>query len=122
MRTVLVVDDSGYFRTRIRKLLEEEGFTSVVEAADGDEALHRFEAHHPDLILLDQVMRGKEGIEVSRLLKERDPLAQIVILTVLSDPDIHFLARKAGALAVINKSDPESLRTFLRSAREKVVA
>lgn len=122
MSTVLVVDDSGYFRTRIRKVLEEEGWTSVIEAADGDEALARFDAHHPNLVLLDQVMRGMEGIEVSRLLKERDPGVRIAILTVLSDPDIHFLARRAGALAVINKSDQESLRAFLRSAREKVVA
>jgi two-component system chemotaxis response regulator CheY len=120
--SVLVVDDSGYSRTRIRRLLEEEGFSDITEAADGDEALEKFDARHAGLVLLDQVMRGKEGIEVSRLLKERDPGVQIAILTFLSDPEIHFLARKAGAIAVLNKSDQESLRSFLKNVPEKVEA
>ncbi len=116
-RAVLVVDDSGYSRLRTRRLLAEEGFTRILEAENGDDALVVFEKESPALVLIDQVMRGKEGIEVSRLLLERDPLARVAILTVLSDPEIHWRARKAGAIAVVNKNDQETLRFLLRTEK-----
>jgi two-component system chemotaxis response regulator CheY len=110
---VLVVDDSGYARLRIRRFLLAEGVSDIVEAADGDEALAAFEATRPSLVLLDQVMRGRDGIEVARLLRQRDPSLTIVMLTVVSDPEVHQRARGAGVDAVLEKSQLQAIRSLI---------
>lgn len=110
---VLIVDDSGYARLRLRRFLEELGFTEVVEAADGSEAALLFSEHRPSLVFVDQVMRGQEGIETARLLLARAPRTKIVMLTVLSDDQTRHRALEAGILQVVAKGDWDSLRDFL---------
>ena len=113
-RSVLVVDDSGYARLRARRYLESVGVESVLEAADGDEALALYSSAWPALVLLDQIMRGTEGIEVARVLRDADRDARIVMLTVLSDPELPARAREAGVAAVIAKDRLEDLGPFVR--------
>ncbi|MCP4656769.1 MAG: response regulator [bacterium] len=114
---VLIVDDSGYTRKRLRRFLAAEGWERVMEAADGDEALVRYHEDRPTLVLIDQVMRGRAGIDTARLLLERDPGARILMLTVVSDPQLHRRALDAGILRVVNKSDEEALRDALAPER-----
>ena len=114
---ILIVDDSGLARKRLRRFLADEGWERIVEAADGDEALVRFAEHRPAVVLIDQVMRGIEGIETVRLLRERDPQVRVFMLTVVSDPELHERAREVGILQVINKSDKEALREALAAER-----
>ena len=76
-KRVLVVDDDAHIREVVRFALEKEGY-GTVEAANGREAIERFEAHHPDLIVLDILMPEMDGTEVCRRLRaehrpERDP-------------------------------------------------
>jgi len=112
-RGILVVDDSGYARLRARRFLESRGVENVLEAADGEEALAVYFAAWPSLVVLDQVMRGTEGLEVARTLREADPQVRVVMLTVLSDPDLRDRARDAGVLAVVAKDRLEDLAPFL---------
>ncbi len=111
---VLIVDDSGYARLRIRRFLTAEGPWTVDEASDGDEALERFARARPGLVLIDQIMRGREGLEVARLLLERDPKANIVMLTSVSDPWFRERALGAGVRKVLGKDDLEALLPILR--------
>lgn len=115
-RSVLVVDDSGYARLRARRYLESLGVETVLEAADGEEALALYSSERPALVLLDQIMRGSEGLDVARALSESDPEARIVMLTVLSDPELLVRARQAGVAAVVAKDRLEDLGPFVREA------
>ncbi len=110
---VLVVDDSAYARRRYRRQLADEGLTEVFEANDGDEGLRLFAEHRPPLVILDQVMRGKEGIETARLMIEQDPTVCIVMMTSLSDPALPERALGVGIHTVLSKTDWESLREIL---------
>lgn len=116
-RSVLVVDDSGYARLRARRFLESLGVETILEAADGEEALSAYFSARPSLVILDQVMRGAEGLDVARTIRERDPNARVVMLTVLSDPDLQGQAREAGVTAVIAKDRLEDLAPFVRGVR-----
>jgi CheY-like chemotaxis protein len=68
---ILVVDDSGFARRTLRQLLEGAGHT-VEEAKDGHDALERYFLNKPDLVLLDMVMEGMNGMEVLAKLRELD--------------------------------------------------
>ena len=67
-RTILVVDDETTLRETLVDALELEGYR-VVPAADGREALDRFRAEHPDLVLLDLMLPELSGVEVCRILR-----------------------------------------------------
>jgi two-component system chemotaxis response regulator CheY len=116
--SVLVVDDSGYARLRARRFLESLGVEMILEAADGEEALSIYFSARPSLVILDQVMRGTEGLDVARALCERDPNARVVMLTVLSDPELQGRARDAGVTAVVAKDRLEDLGPFVRGAQD----
>ena len=80
-KTVLVVDDVPDERSYLSTVLTDEGY-SVIEAADGVEALEKVEETRPDLITLDITMPEKSGVAVYRSLKENDDLKDIPIIVV----------------------------------------
>lgn len=111
---LLVVDDSPYARLRIRRFLSGLGFPVVLEAQDGIDAVELFRTHRPGLVILDQVMRGAEGLDVAAQLKEIDPCVRLVMLTVVSDPAFEAAARSIGIEAVLSKDHLDGLEVFLR--------
>lgn len=112
-RTVLIVDDSGYARTRLRRFMGERGFAAIVEASDGDEALRLFDRHRPSVVLLDHVMRGREGTETARLMLAQDPSVQIIMLTAVTDRGLKDKALNIGIRKVLEKMDFETLGSTL---------
>jgi two-component system chemotaxis response regulator CheY len=110
---VLIVDDSGYARRRLRRFLVAHGWTQVIEASDGIQAIELFSTEHPSLVLVDQVMRGMAGLETARLLLEKDPNARIAMFTAVSDPAVREQALRAGILNVVKKADWISLEKLL---------
>jgi two-component system alkaline phosphatase synthesis response regulator PhoP len=76
---ILIVDDEANIRQLVRFNLEKEGFT-VSEAEDGDACLEAVARGKPDLIVLDIMLPGKDGLEVCRLLKSRPETAGIAII------------------------------------------
>ena len=78
--TILVVEDELPILTELVDLLEGEGYR-VVKAIDGEEALRRYHAEAPDLILLDIMIPEKSGYDVCREIRAGDPVAPILILT-----------------------------------------
>ena len=70
--TILVVDDHAVVREGLRTFLGlQDGFEIVGEAADGEEALERAEQLDPDVILMDLVMPGRDGVSAMQELKQR---------------------------------------------------
>ena len=100
---VLIVDDSAFMRTILKDLIGQTKWagSEVLEAGDGDEAIATCQAGKPDLILLDIVMPGKDGIEV---LKEIGYSSQsVVIVSSMGQDNIIDQAKSLGAKDYIVK-------------------
>lgn len=103
MKKILIADDSMFMRTILKDLLSED--YKVVEADSGAKALEQFEKENPDLVLLDIIMPGgeEEGITVLRSIMEKDPNAQVVMITAIGQDAIIKKCRKLGAKDYIVK-------------------
>lgn len=108
---VFVVDDHPIVRRGIRDLLETEtGIEVAGEAASGREAVSGVLAAQPDVVLMDLVMPGMDGIEAIRQIKREQPDCKILVLTSFATDDKVFPAIKAGALGyLIKDTGPDEL-------------
>lgn len=102
--SILIVDDHEVVRKGIRAYLETlPDFEVVGEAVSGEEAVTLVGDLIPDIVLLDLIMPGMDGVEATRRIKQISPRTQVVVLTSYHE-DIHiFPALKAGAIAYILK-------------------
>lgn len=101
---VLIADDHAIVRKGIRALLEARaGFQVVGEAANGREAVEQTEKTSPDVILMDLVMPGMDGIEATRQITARHADVRILVLTSFAADDKLFPAVNAGALGYLLK-------------------
>ncbi|MCB0163320.1 MAG: response regulator transcription factor [Anaerolineae bacterium] len=101
---VLIVDDHPLFRDGVRALLDSlPGVKVVGEAGGGAEAVAQTEALHPDVILMDILMPGMNGIEASRQILRTHPTIGILMLTMFEDDDSVFAAMRVGARGYILK-------------------
>jgi DNA-binding response OmpR family regulator len=105
-RTILVVEDETTLRETLADALEVEGFR-VIAAADGREALDRFRADRPDLILLDLMLPELSGIEVCRIIRAESGVP-IVMLTAKDSELDKVVGLELGADDYVTK--PFSLR------------
>ncbi len=96
MANAIVVDDSPIMRIQLRNLLAQAGCQVVGEAASGDEVLALYERHRPDLVTLDIVMPGKDGVTAATELLARHPDAAVVMCTSLTTRDKVVACQKAG--------------------------
>jgi DNA-binding NarL/FixJ family response regulator len=114
----LVVDDHALFREGLVGILNAQpDFEVVGEASDGTEALVKARELVPDLVLMDIVMPGTDGLEATRLIKHELPATCIVMLTVRDDDENLFEAIRAGAQGYLLKTTrSQELVEFLRDA------
>jgi len=102
--TVLIVDDHEVVRRGIRAYIETvAGFQVVGEAASGEEAIELARDFIPDVVLMDLILPGIDGVEATRQIKKLSPRTQIVVLTSYHEDEHIFPALKAGATAYILK-------------------
>lgn len=94
--TILVVDDQPVNRRLLQAILSPEGAT-IVHAESADEALLRLEQGGIDLILLDVMMPGTDGIEACRLIRQRADYIPVVLVTALADSASRVRGKAAGA-------------------------
>lgn len=111
---VLIVDDHEIVREGLQILLSEEpGFEVVGMAGDSESALSLTKLHKPDLVLMDLVMPGLDGIETTRLVLAESPSTRVLVLTTFSDDQHVRDAIQAGAIGYLLK---DVLKTELLSA------
>jgi two-component system, NarL family, response regulator LiaR len=115
---VLLVDDHAIVRKGVRALLHtEEGIEVVGEAENGHRAVSLAEALRPDVILMDLVMPGIDGVEAIRRIIGRQSEARIVVVTSFATDEKVFPAIRSGALGYLLKdSEPEDLVRAIRQA------
>ncbi len=98
--SVMLVDDHSIVRQGVRAFLEsQQDFMVVGEAASGEEAVRLAEELVPDVVLMDLVMQGMDGVEATRRVKRVSPHSQIVVLTSYHDDTFIFPTLRAGALS-----------------------
>jgi NarL family two-component system response regulator LiaR len=102
---VMIVDDHAVVRQGIRALLEaEDGFQVAGEAGSGGEAALLAADLAPDVVLMDLVMPEMDGVTATRLIKQRSPRSQVIVLTSYHEDEHIYPAIRAGALSYLLKS------------------
>ena len=116
MPTILIVDDEAIVREVVAQYLTQDGF-AVETAADGTEALARFSAARPDLVLLDLMLPGIDGLEVCRRIRADEALARtpIIMLTAKGEESDVVLGLGVGADDYVTK--PFSLEEVIARLR-----
>jgi two-component system, chemotaxis family, chemotaxis protein CheY len=99
---ILIVDDSALARRMVRQFLEELGHT-VDEATDGTVALQQYESNRHDVVILDLVMHGMNGLETLAKFRQLNAEAAVIVATADIQKSTREQARAAGAAALINK-------------------
>jgi len=117
---VLVVDDDKNICILLSSLVEREGFEALV-AEDGEMALKMIRSEDPDLLLLDIIMPGMDGMEVLRQAKDLDRELPVVLITGYADVQGAVKAMKAGAYDYLPKpfNDHEVIRVIHRALADR---
>ena len=101
---ILVADDSDAFRAGLAALLGSvDGVTLAGEATSGEEAISRALELHPDIVLMDLHMPGRNGIEATREIVSAAPHIAVLVLTMHEDDESVFAAVQAGARGYLVK-------------------
>ncbi len=119
MATILIVDDEPIVRDVVVKYLERDGHTTL-EADDGDEARTLLERNDPDLVVLDVMLPGTDGLELCRWIRSRSELP-VILLTARGEEADRIVGLELGADDYVTKPfSPRELaarvRTVLRRA------
>ena len=121
--TVLIADDHPVVREGLATLINRRSDMRVVaEAANGREAVEKFLAHSPDIVLLELRLPIMDGVEVVMSICEKMPAARLVIFTTCKGEEDIYRAVKAGAFGYLLKETPlnevvECIRAVARGTR-----
>ncbi len=99
----LVVDDAAFMRAVIKRILVGMGFTEIVEAGNGAEAVALYATVKPDVVTMDVTMPEMDGLTALKKVLEQDPKAKIVVCSAMGQKDIVLEAIKSGAKHFIVK-------------------
>lgn len=102
-KRLLVADDALIIREMIKDHAQGAGWTIVGEAANGQEALDGYRAQQPDVVTLDLVMPGTDGLFALREIMAASPGAKVVVVSALDQKDILKEAFKLGAADFVVK-------------------
>jgi len=114
-KRVLIVDDSLLMRKMIADTLAADGWTVAGEAASGQDAVAKYVEVQPDIVTLDIVMPGTDGIYALQNILRFDPQAKVVVVSALNQTKLISEAIRKGALDFIVKPFlPEQLQAAMR--------
>ena len=117
---VMLVDDHPTTRRGVKEVLEDTGaFEVVAQAADGAEAVRTAEESRPDVIVMDVMMPGKDGVEACREILDLLPETKVLMLTASTEDDAVIEAIAAGARGFVLKySGSDELVDVVRGVAE----
>jgi NarL family two-component system response regulator LiaR len=115
----VIVEDHALTRTGLRTALTTAGIEVVAEAADGMHGLDIIEANRPDVAVVDIGLPGRDGIELTRLIRQRSPATHVVIVTMIDLEEEVIAALAAGADAYCLKTaEADRIAEAVRIAAE----
>lgn len=107
-RTLLVTDDSMIIRELVKDVAARDGWEIVGEAADGQQAIEKYQQLRPDGVTLDLVMPNFDGLHALRGIKAIDSLAKILVVSAIDQTDVLREAVKLGAADFVVKPFDDS--------------
>jgi DNA-binding NarL/FixJ family response regulator len=114
---VVLADDHAVVREGTRQLLEREPDIQVVgEASDGNEAIRLVETTQPRVVVMDVRMPGMGGVEATKIIKERFPTVEVLVMTAHDDDEFVFTLLEAGASGYLLKTSP--VKELIRAIHE----
>jgi two-component system, NarL family, response regulator LiaR len=118
---VLIVDDHKMLRQALALVLNDlDDMILVGEASNGLEAVNLSASVHPDVILMDLVMDGLDGVAANRVIRANHTNIQVLVFTSLKDPDRIEAALQAGAASYLFKDvGIDQLASAIRSAHHR---
>ena len=118
-KKILLVDDAAFMRMMIKDTLTKNGYTEILEAGNGEQALSVYAEQKPDLVLMDITMPVMDGLESLRHLKEMDPKASVVMCSAMGQEIMVVEALKLGAKDFIVKPfKPDRIMKTVKSILE----
>ncbi len=117
---VLIVDDHAIVREGLKAILDSEpGMTVAGQAADGKEALDRFEELRPEVTLLDVHLPGESGLDTLETIRRRHPAARVLVISTYDHDEDIFRALRLGAKGYILKDvESRDLVAAIRAVHE----
>jgi two-component system chemotaxis response regulator CheY len=103
MSKVLIVDDAAFMRMMLKDILTKNGFEVVGEAANGNEAVEKYDQLSPDLVTMDITMPLCDGIAALKQIVGKDPSAKIIMCSAMGQQAMVIEAIQAGAKDFIVK-------------------
>lgn len=120
MITLVLAEDHHIVRQGIRSLLEAEAeFKVIGEVSNGLEAIRMVESLHPDILVLDLMMGGLNGLEVARQVSKQSPKTAIIILSMYNNEAYVLEALRAGAKGYVLKDSTAA--ELVKAVREAVI-
>jgi len=114
---VVVADDDPVVRRALRDAIQRAGIVVIAEAPGGREAVELSAHYRPDVILMDLLMPGTDGIDATREILARQPDAKILMVSSSEDEALELLALRVGACGFLSKSvDIEAIPRAIRAA------
>lgn len=101
--TIMVVDDSPFTSKQIKDIVEDNGYEVIGYAKDGEEAIELYKELKPDIVILDIIMPGLNGLETAEILKKQDPAVKILMLSSLCDAGTMEEVKSIGVKHLIPK-------------------
>lgn len=101
--TIMVVDDSPFASKQIKDIVEDNGYEVIGYAKDGEEAIEFYKELKPDIVILDIIMPGLNGLETAEILKKQDPAVKILMLSSLCDAGTMEEVKSIGVKHLIPK-------------------
>jgi two-component system, NarL family, response regulator LiaR len=113
----VIADDDAAFRTSVRAALQDAGLIVIAEADNGRDAIDLAVHFRPDVVLMDVVMVGMDGISATRAIAERARDVRVVLLTSSHDAELAMVGLRAGADGhLVKSSDLAGLAAAVRAA------
>ena len=103
MAKIMLVDDAAFMRMMVKNALTKSGYTDIIEAQDGAEAVKKYAEEKPDMVFMDITMPNMDGLQALKKIKEDFPAAKIVMCSAMGQETMVIDAIKSGASDFIVK-------------------